>query len=178
MSLTVNGTLIPENKAKALTVNGANITDVWANGVSVWKQNLFSAQWSGSSGTFNTSGNLARLYSDATYNGIWATAYTNGTFSNTTSQTRATHIYMEQFQFGAASGYTNGIRVKQIAHTPSVGAAIRFNIGGAWGGSDSTVNICFKGCNVVTLQRSGASIRLHKQFGTLAPTIGNWITLT
>ena len=99
MSITVNGTLIPEDTANALTVNGSDITEVWANGVSVWQQQLFAAQWSGDSFTslyanypgntgigINVSGNLFRSradmdgYSDGVF-GEWLSANTNGTFS-------------------------------------------------------------------------------------------------
>lgn len=51
MPLYTNGTLIPENVANALIVNGVNITQVIANGVAVWTQNLFNGVWSGSSYT-------------------------------------------------------------------------------------------------------------------------------
>lgn len=40
MPLYWNGTLIPENVANALTVNGVNITAVVYNGTSVWSQSL------------------------------------------------------------------------------------------------------------------------------------------
>lgn len=48
MPLYANGTLIPENVANALTVNGVNITQVIANGVAVWTQNLYNPYWTGS----------------------------------------------------------------------------------------------------------------------------------
>ena len=47
MSLVMNGTIIPEDTANALTFNGTDITAVFMNGTQVWKQQLFSATWSG-----------------------------------------------------------------------------------------------------------------------------------
>lgn len=51
MPLVFNGVTIPENVANAFSFNGANITDVYFNGVQVWHQSLCKvcSGWSGNS---------------------------------------------------------------------------------------------------------------------------------
>ena len=42
MALIANGVTVPTNVANILNINGVNITEVVANGVQVWLQNLYS----------------------------------------------------------------------------------------------------------------------------------------
>lgn len=85
MSIVVNGTIIPENVANVLNVNGTNITSVVCDGTTVWTQSLFSATWSGSSFALvngyglQTSGNLYRSNKNA--GDPWGSVLSDGTFS-------------------------------------------------------------------------------------------------
>jgi len=126
MPLYMNGTLIPENVANALTMNGVDITDVFFNGVQVWNQTLFSATWSGNSIVpsgqrgFEVSGSLIRAYNQGSKIANWLSANSDGTFEN--GETKPAEL----FSIGLAMGgsYTtpaNGIRV--VYHGASTQAA-------------------------------------------------------
>ena len=99
MPLVVNGVTIPTDVANALNVNGSNITAVYANGISVWEQQLFAAQWSGDSlavsGSYvagvSVSGNLFRHRYSSIY-GAWITTNSNGTFTSTSSNASGNKI--------------------------------------------------------------------------------------
>lgn len=91
MPLYANGTLIPENVANALTVNGVNITQVIANGVAVWTQSLSNITgWSGNSIVsdlgFDSSGMLFRA-AGSTASGAWITTNADGTFTGSSTAT-------------------------------------------------------------------------------------------
>lgn len=79
MPLVFNGVTIPENVANAFSFNGANVTDVYFNGVQVWHQSLFSGLWSGNSmdsiAGIQTSGNAYRYQYNTSAWGPWL--YTN-----------------------------------------------------------------------------------------------------
>jgi len=118
MSLVFDGIIIPENKANALIFNGTDIDNVYMDGVQVWKHNLFSAIWSGSSivaswFSLYTSGSLFRLNS-----GAWLTAYSNGTFSNGVSSNKygptQTPVYYYLY------GYGNNLLRYRIKNTYAV----------------------------------------------------------
>lgn len=95
MALVFNGVTIPTNVANALSFNGTNITKVIADGVTVWTQNLFKGQWSGSSiarVNNNTYGGIRLLPSGTNFrlaiedsSNLYYTEYTsvltNGTFN-------------------------------------------------------------------------------------------------
>lgn len=87
MPITFNGVTIPENVANALSYNGVNITQVIYDGVTVWQQSLFSAQWSGNSLVSNNyagilaSGNLCAWKEGVTGQGAWIAVSSSGTWS-------------------------------------------------------------------------------------------------
>lgn len=89
MPFVFNGVTIPENVANAFSFNGTDITDVFFNGVQVWHQSLFTAQWSANSiatGQYvsigiQVSGNLWRQYTSSSGVGAWITTNLDGTFS-------------------------------------------------------------------------------------------------
>lgn len=128
MPLVFNGVTIPENVANALTVNGADIHDVYFNGVQVWHQSLINITgWSGDSfyNTYgvDTSGLLWRANSD----GAWISTSQLGVFIGNSNSWNSSSfvepIYIttsgSQFMYGtnwvtfepsleSFSGVTNG----------------------------------------------------------------------
>lgn len=174
MSLTVNGTLIPEDTANALTVNGTDITEVWANGVSVWKQQLFAAQWSGSSLSYNgivTSGSSFRWYSGP-YNdnyGNWCYANIDGTFQNGSSLDVGTTT-MGFYTGGAGSSLANSIQMYQSYVAYPAGYGVLFNIGVGFTGS----HLRDVYGNTDGIDTSGGLLRWYRSDDTPGP----WISLT
>ena len=154
----MNGTIIPEDTANALTFNGTNITDVFMNGTQVWKQQLFSATWSGSStGTYGigivTSGN--QYHWDQYLDGAGATQHVNsdGTFSG---NSYAKHL----------SGISVSGNLWRAAYNGQYGSWITFNKSSGFSGGPSSA---YK----KTFRTSGGSLRSEWN-----GSLGAWITLT
>lgn len=91
MPLVFNGVTIPENVANALTMNGADIHDVYFNGVNVWHQSLCKvcSGWSGNSladGKYglDSSGTNWRMRIGTTY-GAYITTSNLGIFTGNSS---------------------------------------------------------------------------------------------
>jgi len=107
MPLIFNGVTIPEDVANALKFNGTDIETVIFNGVEVWKQSLFFAVWSGSS--LVNSGSEGLLVSGSNFKAKasssgWLSAFTDGTFTNGSSDTG-----LAQYTgFAVGSGTFNG----------------------------------------------------------------------
>ena len=107
MPLVVNGTTIPTNVANSLMVNGVNITQVIANGVAVWTQQLgLSIGWSGNSimNTWDASNDMGietsglnyRYYyfsGGRNYHGSWQSVSPSGIFSGDSLYTDASGSY-------------------------------------------------------------------------------------
>lgn len=165
MSLVFNGTIVPEDTAKAFTYNGTDITDVYIDGVQVWKQSLFSATWSASSvysvssyccWGIDISGDLARYRSYTSY-APWASVDSNGIFSTTTS---TVSNYGYKFESNTIATVYNGtIQTTKVSFTPS---------GGFSGSSPAG------GTNGELLETSGGLIRSGRSSGERGP----WISLT
>ncbi len=99
MSFVFDGVTIPADLANAFTWGSTDVTKIYANSVLVWEQSLFGATWSGSSvagsstGLYTSGSNMR--YQTSGNVGAWATAYSDGTFSNTNSC----------FDYGGCFGY-------------------------------------------------------------------------
>lgn len=166
MTLTVNGTLIPQDKANAITVNGANITNVWANGVQVWAQQLFAAQWSGSSNAdaigINTSGSLFRARHNSIY-GAYLTAFSNGTFTNGASVAGYLIIH------GGGNSGTLPNQIRTTSGGMGLQGIVSFNIDVGFTGGGSL------GGGSWYFQTSGGLLSI---LYSTAPIRGAWISLT
>jgi len=171
MSLVFNGIVIPENKANAFTYNGNNITNVYVNGIHVWKQSLFSAIWSGSSKSgqyeFSTSGSLFRSVHGNTA-GKWLTAYNNGTFQQGSSSARfliRVHVRSKNKMVWVTMNINSWNNALSITYRQSNGNPITFSIGSGFTGTSSARG--------VTLSTSGGSLRI----GVSNSSPGAWIRL-
>jgi hypothetical protein len=166
MPIYFNDVLIPEDEENALSVNNANITEVYANGISVWAQQLFAAQWSGNSIApswdtpgITTSGNLFKSHSSFG-SGAWISTYTNGTFQAKTSEA----------MFGSSSFDIRGYGDNRIGirdeHLP-VSSGLNFSINGGFSGASTS--------GYLSLQSSGGLMRMEELYFESA---GAWISLT
>ena len=179
MAMYFNGTLIPEDVANALTVNGNDVTAVWANGVQVWAQQLFAAQWSNDSIAvmtspfsvekgFIVSGSLLKYQHIAGNLGTaWIQTYTDGTFSGSSRVDVSGSIYGIDAGGSGYSSLPNGM----LYFVPSVtGPQILFTIATGWSGNSYT-NTDYG------LQTSGNLMRfLYTYLGTTY--YGAWSSLT
>ena len=164
MSLTANGVLIPEDAANALTVNGVDITEVWANGVSVWQQQLFAAQWSGNSLTpdsrgMQVSGSSFRVMNDSSTVGAWLSANINGTFQNGQSIT-----FIGLHSGGNQSTAVNGIKTSWFTQNYYSTDQIYFSIANGFTGSCT---------GTLAIETSGGLMRC-----VLGTAVGAWVSLT
>lgn len=159
MSVSVNGTLIPQDKANALTVNGANITNVWANGVEVWKQQLFAAQWSGDSYRLHTSGSQFRYYASNKAYSAWGTVSLAGVIQAGDYRNPSTWGFVVSSNTIAAWLVTAGAGV------------VSFSIANGFTGISATPESTYPGVN--RLETSGGLIR-----NRWSDTSGPWISLT
>ena len=166
MPIYFNDVLIPEDETNALSVNNANITEVYANGISVWAQQLFAAQWSGNSIAtswdtpgITTSGNLFQAHSSFG-SGAWISTYTNGTFQAKTSSV----------QFGLYDFYIHGYGDNRIGISHAylaVSSGLNFSINGGFSGASTSGDL--------SLQSSGGLMRMKELSNGSA---GAWISLT
>jgi len=150
----------------------------------------FSAVWSGNSysvGGANKNYGYFRLYISgsqfriATYScstcsngvwsyGAWATAYTNGTFSNTTSQSyEPTFGTYQRLKSGTAAGGSNRLTLGT--------GTVYFSTTNGFTGSTSGPAWMYNALNISYLQTSGGKIRTHTTSGGVG-TAGAWVSLT
>lgn len=132
MPLVVNGVIIAEATANALTIDGSDVTDMFVDGVQVYNQSLFSATWSGDSldggAGISTSGSLYRMISGVTL-GAWRTANSGGLDTGRSSVA----------PFGTAFGFDTTPTTWKAYHasTASIGTII-FGIGAGFSGTSGT----------------------------------------
>ena len=164
MSLVINGTIISEYTANALTFNGTDITAVFMNGTQVFNHQTFNATWSGSSlyvvtgGTygFQTSGNLARYYSDGA-GGAYIGANTNGSF-NTGSST------VTYYGVGSYGYYFTGNSIQTVYGGGFSSSKVYFDIASKFSGSAG-------GSAGAVLETSGGLLRAGISSGERGPFI-------
>lgn len=196
MALTIDGVLIPEDHANALTVNGSDVTAVWADGVQVWAQQLFAAQWSGDSyleynynsyvydwSGINVSGGMFRaaavkraIYMALEYSSTWIITNIDGTFSASDSKI-LTDVSGNKAAFRIVGVGTNQLYVGsynyfygrwELATMP-----VTFDISSGFTGMSQSPS----GASYLNLETSGGLVRLNDTGDTkLYPS--PWISLT
>jgi hypothetical protein len=178
MPLVVNGTTIPTNVANALMVNGVNITQVIANGVNVWTQQLsLSVGWSGSSIVIDssnvrhiglqTSGFSYRVawYADDWFDmsGAWQSVSPAGIFSGNSTSGNPNYVIQ-------VSG--NNIRVNVGNAVSSTWVTLATN--GTFSGYSTSGYFCYCGTYCTpTLETSGGYVRFKENSSP-----GAWVRMS